>query len=305
MGTPTAPENLPNDPVPDPVADLPTDGVLDGPADPIAGPVAAPERPAPPASPAEFPTIPAPDPVGGPFVDPLVAPFATTGSAPLVPAAVEPAARPISAINAVGPLSGIFFVALFLTSFMTMSTPDGDASDREWTSYWEDSGNRVQGITASITMMLAAVAFLWLVAALRRRVAGAVGTDAFYAAGVAAGGLMLLAGLGAGLIPLGYELADTPIPDDADVLRIVDGLYFGTVFLPLPYALAGFLIPLFFALRGEHLMPEWLRIATLVVGIVALTGPFLFFIPHVLFLLWTLAVSVVLLLRERGLPVIA
>jgi hypothetical protein len=52
-------------------------------------------------------------------------------------------------------------------------------------------------------------------------------------------------------------------------------------------------------------MPEWLRIATLVVGVVALTGPFLFVIPHVLFLLWALAVSVVLLLRERGLPVIA
>ena len=33
--------------------------------------------------------------------------------------------------------------------------------------------------------------------------------------------------------------------------------------------------------------------------------PFLLFVPHVLFLLWTLAVSVVLLLRERGLPVIA
>lgn len=265
MGTPTAPQNLPPDPPADPIAD----GVVD----PVPDPIAA---------------LP-PDPV----------------AAPAPPPDPEPAARPVSAINAVGPLSGIFFVALFGVSFLTMNTPNGDASDREWTSYWDDSGNRALGITASISMLLAAVAFLWLVAALRRRVAGAVGTDAFYASGVAAGGLMFLAGLGAGLVPFGYELADTPIPDDADVLRVVDGLYFGVVFLPLPYALAGFLIPLFFALRGEHLMPEWLRIATLVVGIVALTGPFLFIIPHVLFLLWALAVSVVLLLRERGLPVVA
>ncbi len=290
MGAPTAPEDsLPDpvvdaiadpivDPIADPIADLPGDAVLDGPPDPVA----------------------APDPPAG---APTAASPAATAMFP--PTVGQPGTRPVSAINAVGPLSGIFFVALFLISFMTMSTPDGDASDREWTSYWDDGGNRTQGITASISMMLAAVAFLWLVAALRRRVAGAVGTDAFFASGVAAGALMFLAGLGAGLVPLGYELADTPIPDDADVLRIVDGLYFGTILLPLPYALAGFLIPLFFALRGEHLMPEWLRIATLVVGVIALAGPFGFFVPHVLFLLWALAVSVVLLLRERGLPVIA
>lgn len=264
----------------------------ESPADPIAAPLSAfaeldPVHPTPP--PLTPPLTPAP---------PGVAPVAA--SAPVPPA---PSPRGTSSLSAVGPVSGIFFVALFLLSFMTMSTPDGDASDREWTSYWEDSGNRTQGITAAFAMLLAAVTFLWLVAALRRRLAGAVGTDAFYAAGIAAGALMFVSSLGAGLVPLGYELADTPIPEDADLLRIVDGLYFGTIFLPLPYALAGFLIPLFFALRGSLLVPRWLEWATLVVGIVALGGPLLFFVPHLLMLLWTLAISVTLLVRERPAPI--
>ena len=236
-------------------------------------------------------------------------PAAAPALDPLPPAPAETvekkkrtAPRPLPVISTVGPISGIFFVALFLISFMTLGTPDPDAGNREWTSYWEDSGNRVSGMTASIAMMLAAITFLWLVAALRRRLTPAIGTDAFYASGIAAGGLMFVAGLGAGMIPVGYALADVPIPDDADVIRLVDGLYYATLFLPLPYALAGFLIPLFFALRGEFLLPRWLEYATGVVGVVCLTGPLLFVAPHALFMLWILAVSVTLLLREREVP---
>jgi hypothetical protein len=284
MATPTSPNDPLADAPEDPVfADLPGGSVADLPLDPIADPeLPVPGLETPPVGAIPMPPVPA----------------------ETVEKKKRSAPRPLPAISAVGPISGIFFVALFLISFMTLNTPDPDEGNRVWTSFWEDSGNRAQGMTASIAMMLAAITFLWLVAALRRRLAPAVGTDAFYASGIAAGGLMFVAGLGAGLIPLGNALADVPIPDDADVIRMVDGLYYGTLFLPLPYALAGFMIPLFFALRGEFLLPRWLEYATAVVGVVCLTGPLLFVAPHVLFLLWTLAVSVTLLLRERDLPVV-
>jgi hypothetical protein len=274
MATPTDPD----DPQGTPPAVLPADAVVDLPPDPIY-------RPTPPVMPVAPPVAAAPA-AGQPTAEPK-------------PPKPKRPVRPLPAINTVGPISGIFFVALFVVSFLSLDTPDGDASDGAWRDYWEDSGNRTQGIVASITMCLAAVCFLWLVAALRRRLADAVGTDAAYASGVAAGALMFIASLGAGLIPIGYQLADVKLPDNPDVIRMVDGLYYGTVFLPLPYALAGFLIPLFFALRGSYLVPRWLEYATLVVGIVALTGPLLFIAPHALFMLWTLAVSVTLLLRER------
>ena len=285
-----------------PPAASPVDPVAHGPGDQQDDPIAAPE----PHATGRHATEPhATEPhATGPLsafaeLDPV---HPTPAAEPAHPAFGEPAAsmrRPHRVLSSVGPVSGIFFVALFLLSFMVMNTPDGDANNREWTSYWEDSGNRARGITAAIAMALAAIALLWLVAALRRRLAGAVGTDAFYAAGIATATLMFVASLGAGLIPFGYELADIPIPDDADLIRMVDGLYFGVIFLPLPYAMAGLLIPLFFALRGSLLVPGWLEWATLVVGVLALAGPLLFFIPHALFLLWALAVSVTLLVRER------
>jgi hypothetical protein len=232
-------------------------------------------------------------------VAPSVAPPVAEHPAPAKGPKPKRQVRPLPAIKTVGPISGVFFVALFVVSFLSLDTPDGDASDGAWRDYWEDSGNRAQGIVASITMCLAAICFLWLVAALRRRLADAVGTDAAYAGGVAAGALMFLASIGAGLIPIGYALADVKLPDDPDVIRMVDGIYYGTIFLPLPYALAAFLIPLFFALRGSYLVPTWLEYATLLLGVVMLTGPLLFVAPHALLMLWTLAISVTLLLRER------
>jgi hypothetical protein len=269
-----------------PPAILPVDDVLDlPPADPVY-------RHEPMAPPPAIPAV------------PPVASAAEPAEAVQAPKPPKPkrTVRPLPAINLVGPISGIFFVALFVVSFMSLGTPDGDAGDGEWRDYWEDSGNRTQGIVAAITMCLAAICFLWLVSALRRRLADAVGIDAAFGAGIAAGALMLLASLGAGLIPIGYQLADVRLPDDPDVIRIVDGLYFGMIFLPLPYALAGFLIPLFFALRSSYLLPQWLEYATLVVGVVALAGPVLFVLPHALFMVWTLAVSVSLLVRERPVP---
>jgi hypothetical protein len=297
MGTPTPPNDPPAGAPEDPIfADLPGDSVLDRIADPIAAPeMPVPGLDTPPAGPIPMPPMPAAS--APPVLDPLPPAPAET-----VEKKKRSAPRPLPMLSAVGPLSGIFFVALFLISFMTVNTPEPDEPNREWTSYWEDSGNRAAGMTASIAMLLAAIAFLWLVAALRRRLTPAVGTDAFYASGIAAGGLMFVAGFGAGVIPFGYELADVPIPDDADLIRMIDGVYHGTIFLALPYALAGFMIPLFFTLRGEFLVPRWLEYATLVVGVVCLTGPVLFVVPHVLFLLWTLAVSVTLLLREREVP---
>lgn len=288
MATPTPPSDPHTGPAVDPVfPHLPGDSVSDLVADPVVAPdLSVPGLETPPVA-----AVPMPPPV------------APDGEPSGVFAAPR-ADRAVPAINTVGPISGIFFVALFVVSFLLQNTPDGNASNRTWTSYWEDGGNRTQGITAAIAMMLAAICFLWLVAALRRRLVGAVGADAAYASGIAAGALMFVAGLGAGLIPLGYQLADVPIPDDPDVIRMVDGIYYGTIFLPLPYALAGFLIPLFFALRGSYLLPRWLEYATAVVAALMLAGPLLFVVPHALFMLWTVAVGVTLLLRERDLPAV-
>jgi hypothetical protein len=198
----------------------------------------------------------------------------------------------------IGSIAGIAFVVLFLLGFLLVSTPEADASDAKWLAYWQDSGHRTAGILASLAVLLSAVGFLWLVGAIRRRLpVDAVGADAAYAGGIAYGAVLLMAGFGRGVIPVGKSLVVVPIPQNADLLRLADGMYFGVIFLVLPYAIAAFLIPLFFALRGSTVLPGWVGIYGLVVGIIALSGPFLFVVPHILFLIWVLIVSVLLLTR--------
>lgn len=201
-----------------------------------------------------------------------------------------------------GPLAGLLFVVLFVVSFAVLNTPDGDAGDEEWRTYWLDSDHRTEGIVASLAMLVAAAAFLWMLGDLRRRIGPAVGGDAAFGAGVTMASLLMVAGFAAGLIPVGHELADVPIPQDPDVVRMIDGGYFGVLFLAVPYAMAALMLALFVALQGDDLLPGWLKIATVVVGIVALSGPFLFVVPHALFLIWTLVVCITLLMSDRRTP---
>jgi hypothetical protein len=204
------------------------------------------------------------------------------------------------ATTKIGPISGIVFFILFLVSFMVFSTEDGDAPDQKWIDFWKDSDNRVSGWIASLAMLMAAMLFLWFAGALRRRLANRAGTDAAYGSGIVYAALLFIAGFGAGVVPIGYDLGDVVIPTNPDVLRLIDGMYYGVIFLAVPYAIAGFLIPLFFAARGSGVLPTWLGIFGLVVGIVALSGPVLFVIPHALFLIWVLITSIVLLMRDSG-----
>ena len=213
-----------------------------------------------------------------------------TSSAP------APAQRGVSV--KIGLISGIAFVVLFLVSFMTFGTEDGDAADQKWIDFWKSSDNRVEGWVASLTMLFAAMFFLWFLGALRRRIGNRVGSDASYASGIVYAALLFIAGFAAGLVPVGYDLADVTIPTNPDVIRLIDGMYYGVLFLAVPFAIAGFLIPLFFASRGSGVLPNWLGIFGLVVGIIALSGPSLFVIPHALFLIWVLIASIVLLMRD-------
>ncbi|MDX6286935.1 MAG: hypothetical protein QOG53_2420 [Frankiales bacterium] len=207
-----------------------------------------------------------------------------------------------SGASKIGPIAGIVFVILFVLSFFLYHTPDSKASDAKWLSWWQDSGHRHQAFIASLAMALAAVAFLWLAGALRRRLGAALGADASYGGGVAVGVICLIAAVGAGSVAVAHDLADVPIPKDVDLLRYADGGYYGFIFLALPFAAAAFLIPLFSALGRSGVLPAWLRVAALVVGIICLSGPFLFIVPIVLFLLWVLIASIALLMRDGATP---
>ena len=67
--------------------------------------------------------------------------------------------------------AGLVFAVAYLASwFLLQSPPDHSASDAEISAWYEDPGNR-QGVLIGLTLaVISAIAFLWFVAVVRRRV---------------------------------------------------------------------------------------------------------------------------------------
>ena len=88
---------------------------------------------------------------------------------------------------------------------------------------------------------------------------------------------------------------------DADVLRTFESLGFGALVL-FGAAAAGLLIITSSVAAGRGaLLPRWLVVAGYVVGVIVILGG-LFFIPLGLFVLWVIAVGIVLLRRPTLAP---
>ena len=200
--------------------------------------------------------------------------------------------------SSIGLYSGLAFVVLFVLSFLMLGTPGSDASDETWLAHWQDKGNRIDGLVSTFAMGLAAIAFLWFLGAVRRRLpAGTIGADAAYGAGIAYATLAFVACLGAGLIPVGSQIVDVPVPVDVDLIRIVDGMFFGTIFLPMGFAAAAMLFPLSHAASVSGLLPRWLVVFGYVTAAVNVVGMVTFIAAPLLLMVWVASVSVILLRR--------
>jgi hypothetical protein len=204
-----------------------------------------------------------------------------------------------------GGIAGIVFAVLFVVGFLLVSdTPDGDESNAEWIRYFADEDNRRMIVIGAIIWAVAMLAFLVFLGVLRERLrsawAGAewISTTAF-ASGLVFVAMLAVAGLGAGSVAASVEFGDAPVVRDADVLRTFESLGFGALVL-FGAAAAGLLIITSSVAAGRGaLLPRWLVVAGYVVGVIVLLGG-LFFIPLALFVLWVLAVSIVLLARSAA-----
>jgi hypothetical protein len=199
-----------------------------------------------------------------------------------------------------GGIAGIVFAVLFVVGFLLVSdTPEGDESNAAWVRYFADSDNRRMIVIGAIIWALAVLAFLLFLGVLRERLrdasAGAewISTVAF-ASGLVFAVMLAVAGLGAGSVAASVEFGDGPIVRDADVLRTFESLGFGALVL-FGSAAAGLLIITSSVAGGRGaLLPRWLVVTGYVVGVIVLLGG-LFFLPLILFVLWMLAVGIVLL----------
>jgi hypothetical protein len=199
-----------------------------------------------------------------------------------------------------GGISGIAFVVLFVVGFlMTTDTPDGNASNREWLKYFRDSGNRRMLVIGALIFAVALLGFLLFLGVLRERLRNSspggewVATVAF-ASGIAFVGAVVVFALGQGSVAAGVQFGDNPVPRDADIMRTLTSVGFGAM-LVFGAASAGLLVIATSVAGGRAgLLSRWLAVTGYVVGVIVIVGGLLFF-PFVLFVLWVLAVSIVML----------
>ena len=138
----------------------------------------------------------------------------------------SPTPRRSNSIEAAA-VAGLLFAVLYIVGATLLnSAPRPSASEAEVTDWFAESGNRTSLTTGLSLMVFAAVAFLWFVAVIRRRVGER--EDKFFATVFLGSGILLagvfLVGASAMASPaVLVDLADGR-PLDADVLTALSGL---------------------------------------------------------------------------------
>lgn len=205
-----------------------------------------------------------------------------------------------SLIGRLPAIAGVVFAVLFVAGFLVFgNTPDPDAR-AEWRRWYFDSGHRVSAVIGAYLMVLGVLAFVWFLAGLRHRLAEAGASETLVTLVLGAGlvfAIVAIAGVAArSAVPGGKLFADQSLPG-GDIAQQFEGLGFATLLLPGALAGGAFVAATSAASREVAALPGWLTIAGYVVAVLQLAG--VAFFPFVLFVLWVLVASIVLVARDR------
>jgi hypothetical protein len=204
-------------------------------------------------------------------------------------------AAPVRVDRRVTMFTGIAFAVLFVLGMLFgPNTPDGNASDAEWTDWYDDGGHRAMQIVSAFLLVLAAVALVIFLALVVRQLRAARPDRDVTAQVVFGGGLVLAAAIAFGGIAMAQmsaaiEIGDIPIPS-ADVLRTAEQLGFGLLLVAGGLFAALTVAAVSFGARGTGLLPAWLVTTGYVVAVILLFS--VMFIPLILLPLWAIAVAV-------------
>ncbi|HTW12143.1 MAG TPA: hypothetical protein VME01_05325, partial [Solirubrobacteraceae bacterium] len=184
-----------------------------------------------------------------------------------------------------------FFVLLVAALSTSHNSPSAGASGAKVISFY--TKNRSSERVSDILFLLAVAFFVMFAGALRDRLRG----EREGAATTALAGSVLVAG-GIGFIAvLDYALADHPgqlTVSTAQVLNTVDNdAWPAGAIGALIFGVCGG-----YAVLGSARLPHWLGVVLIVIGIACAT-PAAFF-GLILLILWTLAVSILMMVRPQG-----
>jgi len=198
------------------------------------------------------------------------------------------------------PLSGIAFVALWIGGAILEASSPGD-SDADILSYYADSGNRGRHQVAFFLILAACLFFLWFLTILRGRLARAEGrpgplTALSFGAGLVATALWLVAGVF--FLAISYTAQETKeFKVDPNTERLISEMGYLFFVIGTPVAALLVISTSLLAMK-KGIVPKWLAWFGLVLAVPMLLI-FLAVIPFLIFLVWVLAVSIVLLLQPE------
>jgi hypothetical protein len=200
-------------------------------------------------------------------------------------------------------LGGVLYVVLFIGGVVLAfsGTPDSDAPPAKFVSYFGDSGNRDKLYFGWILVVLAVFCFLWFLGAVRQLLVRIDG-NGFLTAIATIGGAVYAALTLAGM---SIVTAVSTMSDDTFRDRVYPGvIHAGGDAGYVTHASGGvgigaMMIAVSLAALRVALIPRWLGIIGIVLGILALGS--IFFFPMLGIVIWLL-VAGVLLTRAAGRP---
>jgi hypothetical protein len=193
------------------------------------------------------------------------------------------------------PVSGLIFAALVIASFaVSGETPDVNDSGRHVINFFTD--NRDSQLASGILGAYASVFFLFWAGTLRGHIRRLQPGSSTLAAMSFGGGIAVAVG-GAIFSGITVALSDAPDkldPGAAQALNVLNN----DLFPPLIVGVAVFMIANGLVTLRWGILPAWLGWIALLIGVVALT-PIGFFAALAM-VIWTIVVSILLLVRGRS-----
>ena len=195
-------------------------------------------------------------------------------------------------------------ILLAVSTYLVEQQPPVGTSDADLTSWFSDSGNRTMVVVGANLVPFAAIALLWFIAVVRRRLGDQedkLFSTVFFGSGIAVALLSVIAIVAAAAPTLVVQYGDRSVPD-ADTIALSRGLWFGFYVIAGSRFSAVFMIVTSTVGLRFGVLPRWLaRLGFLTALVLMVTGAFSGPLA-VLFPLWLAVVSITLLLRVGRRP---
>lgn len=212
------------------------------------------------------------------------------------------ARRPARSLEAAA-VAGMAYSVLAVAGMVLLSRfPDLDMSDEEMTLWFEDAGRRAEVILGLNLVSISAIAFLWFVAVIRRRLGDRedrfFGT-VFFGASIAYVGVWLVAAaVMAGPVIVLSAFDNASISSESESLAV--GIGAALVLVIAPRLQAVFVITVSNVILRSGFLPRWLAFVGLATGFVMMVIPFISQPLGLAFPAWVMLVSVVILVTGPG-----